>query len=151
MPRCHLRSRVSYAVAAIALACCVQPLLSALATPPTVPQRTARIWVYRTFEPSLSRGLATIAVDGRELWLSPNGQAVPIDVPAGRSQIQVHNAAEGAKAKTLSLAPGQVAYAKIVVSDNWLGSDGGQGQHRPTFDIKLEPPASARVDMMRMR
>lgn len=111
---------------------------------------TARIWVYRTFEPSLSRGLAAISIDGRSLSLSPNGSAVPVDVPAGQSQIWVNNSAQAPKSKTVTLAPGQAVFAKVVVSDTWLGNDGGQGQHRPSFDIKLEPPAAATAQIARL-
>lgn len=95
--------------------------------------------------------LATVAVDGRKLLLSPDGAASYVDVPAGHSQIWVNNATESAKSKDVNLAPGQVAFARIVVSDNWLGSDGGQGLHRPTFDVRLQPSAAARSDIARLR
>jgi hypothetical protein len=63
----------------------------------------------------------------------------------------VKNATESAKAKDLNLAPGQVAFARIVVSDNWLGADGGQGAHRPIYDVKFESPAAAKADIARLR
>jgi hypothetical protein len=42
------------------------PAWAAPAVPPPA-SGTARIWVYRTFEPSVSRGLATVAVDERQM------------------------------------------------------------------------------------
>jgi hypothetical protein len=129
----------------------LSPPTAAAPLPSPAASGMARIWVYRTFEPSVSRDLATVAIDGRQIFLSPNGQARYIDAPAGQSQIWVKNATESPKSKAVNLAAGQVAFARIVVSDNWLGADGGQGLHRPTYDVKLEPVGAARNDIARLR
>lgn len=85
MTRSALLSRLSYTAATAALLLCMQPLpVTAAPVAPPSAQGTARVWVYRTFEPSVSHGLATVAIDGTQMFLSPNGEATYIDVPAGR-------------------------------------------------------------------
>ena len=121
--------------------------------PPPIPPGAARLWVYRTYEPSVSRNFATVAVDGVGIGsLPPFGPAVYRDVPPGEHRLAVRNTgAESDQAQELEPAAGQEIFAKIVASESWLSGGSGQGVRREAFVIWLVSPELAHADLAQQR
>lgn len=111
----------------------------------------ARIWFYRDYEPYVSRNYATVTLNGAPaVSLSPYDGYQYRDVPAGRYVIGVESFGQDVnQSKTVDLAPGQEAYAKILSNPSWVqGGTKGDFQ-RDTYYIALIPPQAARAQMGR--
>jgi hypothetical protein len=108
------------------------------AAPP--PAGEARIWFYRDWSPSESLNLANIDVNGRYIGSVANGGAFYSDVPPGQYHIvpQSYNH-DFSQNANVTLAPGQLAYVKILSLQGWDGAC--RDCARDTFYAWLVPPA----------
>ena len=78
-------------VALLLLASCSGlPPVSAVDLPP-IRQRRARIWFYRVYDPTESKGRPYIYMNGAVVGLSNQGYAFYRDVPAGLYQVSVES------------------------------------------------------------
>jgi hypothetical protein len=135
-------STVTLALVSLAI---VSPTQAASAPPP-IPQGAVRIWFYRTFEPSVSLGLADVKLNGVRIGSVPDdGPALYRDVPPGNYRITVENSVASNQSKDVNLAPGREVIAKIVAIDSSIGD--GPPAHRPTYDLSFVTPETARKDM----
>ena len=123
------------------------PAASAVAA--SVPAGTARIWVYRDYEPYGSRNYATVTLNGAVAGqASPDGAAFYRDVAPGRYHIGVVSPGMDVnQAKDIDLAPGQEAFVKILAAPDWEAGGGVNAYRRDTFYVSLVPPQVARAEL----
>ncbi|HUN47201.1 MAG TPA: DUF2846 domain-containing protein [Stellaceae bacterium] len=119
------------------------PYSEVAATIPPVPAGEARIYFYRDYEPYESLARPWIYLNGRRIGYSDPGGVYYRDVAPGTYRIKVDS--EGRywhQFKTVTLAPGNVVYAKIESLRSW---DSGDQYQRDTFVVDLiGPPAAER-------
>ena len=136
--------------ALLVLAGCVQPPVArnvAFNTP--IPAGAARLWFYRSYEPSVSLNDASVSLNGTPTaTVGADGTPVFRDVPPGNYHVTVESFGQDTnQAKDIALAPGQEGFAKILASGTW-SSDGGVTQiTRDTFYVSLVPPQVARNEL----
>jgi len=104
-------------------------------TIPPVPAVEARIYFYRDYEPYDSLARPWIYLNDRRIGFSDPGGVYYRDVAPGAYRIKVDS--EGSywdQFKTVTLAPGDVVYAKIESLRSW---DEGDQYERDTFVVDL--------------
>jgi hypothetical protein len=123
------------------------PAASAVAA--SVPAGTARIWVYRDYEPYGSRNYATVTLNGALAGqVSPNGGAFYRDVAPGRYHIGVVSAGMDVnQAKDIDLTPGQEAFVKVLAATDWESGGDTSQYRRDTFYVSVVPPQVARAEL----
>jgi hypothetical protein len=139
--------------------CAALLLLAGCVTVPTTPVASvspvaaggARIWFYRDYEPSVSRGLAEVALNGRIAgYVQPDGSAFYRDVPPGHYRITVASEAKDVNQdKDVDLPPGQEAYVKILASSSWESGGDTTVYGRETFYVSLVSPQVARAELVK--
>jgi Protein of unknown function (DUF2846) len=141
-------------MAALVLAClaasgCAQPPTVGAAIVAPMPPGEARIWVYRSFDPSESLNLATVAINGALAgYAQPGGGAFYRDVPPGRYHITVQSyGVDFNQSSNVDLAAGQVAYVKIETLNAWTTQGDLDSFKRDTFYARLVPAQLARVEI----
>jgi hypothetical protein len=133
------------------LAGCVQPSAgpAASAALSAVPAGGARIWFYRDYEPSVSRNLAEVALNGKVVgYVQPDGSAFYRDVSPGRYHVTV--ASKGVDVnqdKDVDLPAGQEAFVKVLASNTWESGGDQDVYSRDTFYVSLVPPQVARAEL----
>ena len=139
---------VKIAAGLLLLAGCVPPQMAALPAGPVAPGQ-ARIWFYRVYDPSLSRNLANIDLNGtRAVSVSPAGPPLFRDVPSGHYRIAPESTGiDVNQTRDVDLAAGQEIYVKILDDPTWLSSGDMTAFQRDTFYAWLMPPAVARAEM----
>ena len=97
------------------LASCAQlPAVSAVDFPP-VPPGDARIWFYRVYDPTESKGRPYIYMNGAIVGISEQGYAFYRDVLAGLYHVSVASYGRDLfQFGDVALVPGQQAYVKIL-------------------------------------
>ncbi len=151
MSRSWLRRATGCALL-LALAGCLNPPGAPAASAAAAPMATgtARIWVYRDFEPSVSRNVAAVSLNGALAgYAQPDGSAFYRDIAPGRYHITVASyGTDINQSKDVDLAPGQEAYVKILANDAWESTGGDTSSfHRDTFYVSLVPPQIARSEL----
>jgi hypothetical protein len=133
------------------LAGCVQPAATpaASAVISAAPAGTARIWFYREYEPSVSRNLAEVALNGSVTgYVQPDGSAFYRDVPPGRYHVTVASGGRDVNQdKEVDLPPGQEAFVKVLGSNAWESGGDTDVYSRDTFYVSLVPPQIARAEL----
>jgi hypothetical protein len=142
-----------------AAACAIALLLAGSLPAPTapaasapasaVPPGTARIWVYRDYEPYGSRNFATVTLNGALAgYAPPDGSAFFRDVAPGRYHIvAVSDGKDVNQDRLVDLAPGQEAFVKILASVTWDSGGDTMSYQRDTFYVTLVPPQVARAEL----
>jgi hypothetical protein len=130
---------VAYALAAtvLELAAACAPIQPASPVGP-VAANTARIWFYQDGAPSDGVGVAQIRLNGAPVGLTQTNSSFYRDLPAGHYHVSLDNPVNDInQSADIDIAPGQQAYVKIAVLDNWAMSSGGQrgGGAHTTFYI----------------
>lgn len=123
---------------------------SAASDPPasSIPQGYGRIWIYRLYEPSVSRNDSDVDLNGTRVdSVLPWGSVFYRDVQPGKHRITVENSAAANDSKELVVVPGQEVFAKIVVTDSYLSGGGLAGVHREIFAVWPVTPARARAEI----
>jgi hypothetical protein len=113
----------------------------------------ARIWLFREYEPYESLATPYVRLNGAVAGVSQPGGVFYRDVPAGTYTVTVDS--EGTDVNqfaTVSLTPGQQAFIKVLVSDNWDsgGGDRTGGWSRPTFYTWQIRPQAAEAEIARL-
>lgn len=130
------------------LAGCAAPQRMAAAAGP-VPPGQARIWFYRVYDPSLSRNIANVDLNGaRAVSVPPGDGPAFVDVAPGSYRIAPESfGVDSNQTRDVRLAAGQEIYVKIL-DDPTLMSGGDKTQfQRDTFYAWLMPPAVAQAEM----
>ncbi len=138
-------------LALAAAGCAERPTFDQVASSlPPPPPGAARIFVYRAFEPYQSLSWVPVFFNGYNVGAVGPGHVILRDVPAGTYDIAV--ASQGLypnQDKVVTLAPGQVAYAKIG-SFQGLNPTANRDVPLTTFVVMLADPETARREMGRL-
>ncbi|HEY1258190.1 MAG TPA: DUF2846 domain-containing protein [Stellaceae bacterium] len=128
--------------------CAPAPAVDTSSIPPVAVEK-ARIWIYRTFDPSESRNLATVLVNGAVTgYAQPAGGAFYRDVPPGRYHISVESFGRDTdQSSNVDLAAGQEAFVKIESLNAWTTSGDLGSFTRDTFYARLIDPRLARTEV----
>jgi hypothetical protein len=135
--------------AALVLAACARaPLVAAVAPPPITPGE-ARVWVYRTYEPSETLNMTRVSMNGVYAGYSQLGGAFYRDVPPGVYHVTVESyGRDFNQSANVALVPGQVVYIKIESLRSWATIYGyGFAAGRDTFYARLIFPDQARAEI----
>ena len=133
-------------VALLILASCSRlPPVSAVDLP-AIPPGSARVWFYRIYDPTESKGRPYIYMNGVIVGISDQGYAFYRDVPAGLYQVSVESYGYDLfQFRDVALVPGQQAYVKILSLRSWVES--GRNFSRDTFYVLIVPPAFAQAEI----
>lgn len=147
-------ARAGALIAGVLIAgCTAQPQIAAVAAGP-IPPGQARIWFYRVYDPSLSRNMANIDLNGkRVVSVVPGDGPAFVDVAPGAYHIAPESfGVDTNQTTTVTLAAGQEAYVKVLDDPTFIDSGDRTAFRRDTFYTWLMPPAVARseMDMQRM-
>jgi hypothetical protein len=136
-------------LAGIAASGCAQTPTVGSVTVAPIPSGEARIWVYRSFDPSESLNLATVAINGALAgYAQPGGGAFYRDVPPGRYHVTVQSyGVDFNQSSNVALAAGQEVYVKIETLNAWTTQGDLSSFKRDTFYARLVPPQLARVEV----
>jgi hypothetical protein len=116
------------------------PPVSAVDFPP-IPPGSARIWFYRVYDPTESKGRPYICMNGAIVGISEQGYVFYRDVLAGFYHVLVESYGRDLfQFRDVALVPGQQAYVKILSLRSWVES--GRNFSRDTFDVLIIPPTS---------
>jgi hypothetical protein len=141
------------AAAVLLLAGCAAPYQMASAPPGPIPPGQARIWFYRVYDPSLSRNVANVDLNGvRIVSVLPGDGPAYRDIAPGHYHIapESFGVAQN-QTRDIDLAAGQTAYVKILDDPTWISSGDRTSFQRDTFYAWLMPPQVAQAEMnMRM-
>jgi hypothetical protein len=140
------------------------PFASVAGTIPPVPQGAARIFFYRWLEPYETAAPARAYLNGNPIGVTETGAVFYRDVAPGAYTISIQS--QGVypnQFKTVTLRPGDVAYARIGSLRSWAacgggggGGDGGGGGGGEsgcwdTFVVVLMDPVQAQAEMRDLR
>ncbi|HEX7968447.1 MAG TPA: hypothetical protein VF502_09520 [Stellaceae bacterium] len=142
-------ARRLFLLLALAAAGCAEPPTFDQVAPslPPVPPGAARIFVYRDYEPYQSLSWVPAFIDGYNVGAVGPGHVIMRDVPPGTHDIAV--ASQGLypnQDKVVTLAPGQVAFAKIT-SFKGLDPTANRAVPLTTFVVTLVDPETARREI----
>jgi hypothetical protein len=132
--------------------CAETPRLGSVAIPP-IPAGDARIWVYRSFDPSESLNVATVSFNGAVAgYAQPGGGAFYRDLAPGRYHVTVQSyGIDFNQSSHVELAAGQEAYIRIESLSSWTSGGDLNEFKRDTFYARLIPPQLARAEMIGSR
>jgi hypothetical protein len=140
------RCRRSGTIALVAALCGGAPMPPSFAAAiADIPAGAARVWFYRDDAPYVEVDPSYVRMNGAIVGLTEPGGVFYRDVAPGRYYISVDTSAYDVNQfPWVTLAPGQVAYFKIFQSRIWASGGGAsQNYERPTFYVRLIPPAIA--------
>jgi hypothetical protein len=117
---------------------------SAQTTGPT--PGTARIWIYRIFEPSITLATPYVRINGAIVAVARLGSAFYRDVPPGTYLITADSPGRDVNQFAhVALAAGQTVYVKVDANDWWAGAC--RNCQINTFYTRLMPPGLARAEL----
>lgn len=128
--------------------CATSPHVVAVAPGPPAPGQ-ARIWFYRVYDPSLSRNVANVDLNGaRAASVQPGDGPAFVDVAPGSYHIAPESfGVDTNQTRDVSLAAGQTIYVKILDDPTRMSSGDKTQFQRDTFYTWIVPPAEARAEM----
>jgi len=131
------------------MAGCAVPQQVAAVPPGPIPPGQARIWFYRVYDPSLSRNIANVDLNGvRAVSVLPGDGPAHADVPPGPYHIAPETVGiDTNQTRDVTLAAGQEIYVKILDDPTWISSGDRTAYQRDTFYAWLIPPIVARAEM----
>jgi hypothetical protein len=138
------------AVALLLLAACTVPQQTAAVPAGPIPPGAARIWFYRVYDPSLSRNIANVDLNGvRVVSVLPGDGPAYRDVPPGAYHIAPESfGVDANQTRDVTLAAGQEIFVKILDDPNLVSGGGGHTDFvRDTFYAWVMPPALAHAEM----
>jgi len=130
-------------------AACTPPQHMASAAPGPLAPGQARIWFYRVYDPSLSRNIANVDLNGaRAVSVPPGDGPIFVDVAPGSYHIAPESfGVDSNQTRDVDLAAGQTVYVKIL-DDPTMISEGDKTQfQRDTFYTWVVPATVARAEM----
>ncbi|HWB51697.1 MAG TPA: hypothetical protein VG651_21495 [Stellaceae bacterium] len=132
----------------VAVAGCATPLQTAALPAGPIPPGQARIWFYRIYDPSLSRNLANIDLNGARVASVPPGAPVVVDVAPGPYHIAPESVGvDTNQTRDVTLAPGEEVFVKITDDPSWISGGDVTAFHRDTFYAWVVPPQTAKAEM----
>ena len=139
---------VGLAGLAVVAGCAVPQQIAAGPAAP-IPPGQARIWFYRVYDPSLSRNIANVDLNGaRAVSVLPGDGPAYRDVAPGIYHIAPESVGvDTNQTREVSLAAGQEAYVKILDDPTWISGGDHTAFQRDTFYAWLMPPQIARAEM----
>jgi hypothetical protein len=141
----HIRRVGAILLAAGLLGAALPPRPGVAETPGPTPG-TARIWIYRTFEPSITLATPYIRINGAIVAVAWLGRAFYRDVPPGAYQITTDSPGRDVNQFAhVVLAAGQTVYIKIDPNDWWAGLC--RSCQINTFYTRLIPAPLAQAEM----
>ena len=144
------RNRAGVIAGLLLVADCAAPPQMAAAPAGPVPSGQARIWFYRVYDPSLSRNIANVDLNGqRVVSVLPGDGPAYRDVPPGSYHIAPESFGSDAnQTRDVNLAAGQEIFVKILDDPNVASGGGGHTDFvRDTFYAWVMPPTIARAEM----
>jgi hypothetical protein len=124
-----------------------QPPETALAEPATAPPGSARVWIYRDYEPYQSLATPYVRMNGAIVGISQPGAAFSRDVSPGTYLITVDSEGEDVyQFAQVALAPAQTVYVKIETSKWWWS--GGKNFARDTFYTRVIDAKTAQAEIV---
>jgi hypothetical protein len=107
---------------------------------------TARIWIYRTFDPSITLATPYVRINGAIVTVARLGSAFYRDVRPGTYLITADSIGRDVhQFARVALAAGQTVYVKVDANDWWAGLC--RTCQINTFYTLLMNPAFARAEM----
>ena len=107
---------------------------------------TARIWIYRTFDPSITLATPYLRINGAIVAVARLGSAFYRDVRPGSYLITADSPGRDVNQfAQVALAAGQTVYIKVDANDWWAGLC--RNCQINTFYTRLMAPAFARAEM----
>jgi len=143
------RNRIGSLAGLLLVAGCAAPQQMAAVPAGPIPPGEARVWFYRVYDPSLSRNIANVDLNGqRVVSVLPGDGPAYRDVPPGAYHIAPESVGvDTNQTRDVNLAAGQEVYVKIL-DDPTVISNGDRTEYqRDTFYAWLMPPAVARAEM----
>ena len=142
-------SRAAAVAGLVVLGGCAQPQHVAAVAPGPLPAGEARIWFYRVYDPSLSRNVANVDLNGvRAVTVLPGDGPAYRDVPPGAYHIAPESfGVDTNQTRDVRLAAGQTIYIKILDDPTVISSGDKTEFQRDTFYAWLMPPAIAQAEM----
>jgi hypothetical protein len=111
---------------------------------------TARIWIYRIFEPSITLATPYVRINGAIVAVAQLGSAFYRDVRPGTYLITVDSPGRDVNQfARVALAAGQTVYVKVDANDWWAGMC--RSCEINTFYTLLMTPGFARTEMAGLR
>jgi hypothetical protein len=132
------------------LAGCGMPQPQTASAPPgPIAAGQARIWFYRVYDPSLSRNIANVDLNGvRAISVAPADPPAFRDVASGPYHIAPETTGTDVnQARDVNLAPGQTIYVKILDDPSWISGGSVTAYQRDTFYTWVMPAAAAQAEM----
>jgi hypothetical protein len=131
------------------LAACAAPQQMAAVPPGPLPPGQARIWFYRVYDPSLSRNIANVDLNGaRAVSVQPGDGPAYVDVAPGHYHIAPETyGVDFNQTRDVDVAAGQQVYAKILDDPQWITGGDFNELRRDTFYVWLMPPRIAQAEM----
>lgn len=131
------------------LAGCTPPQHMASVTPGSLPPGQARIWFYRVYDPSLSRNVANVDLNGvRAVSVQPGDGPAFVDVAPGGYHIAPESfGVDTNQTRDVNLAAGQTIYVKVLDDPNIMSSGDKTQFQRDTFYTWVVPANVARAEM----
>ena len=118
------------------------------ASQPPAPADTARIFLYRDFEPYQSLTWVPVFLNGKVVGAVGPGHVIMRDEPPGTYRIEAKS--DGLwpdQVKTVAVAAGETVYAKISSFKNLDPTVDGMGATITTFVVTLVDPATGRREI----
>jgi hypothetical protein len=113
---------------------------------PAIPSGSARIWFYRVYDPTESKGRPYIYMNGAVVGISEQGYAFYRDVLPGLYHVSVESYGRDLfQFRDVALIRGQQAYVKILSLRSWVES--GRNFSRDTFYVLIIPPTFAQAEI----
>jgi hypothetical protein len=135
--------RVGAILAAAAVLGAVLPGFAQTAGPPP---GTARIWIYRTFEPQITLATPYVRINGAIVAVARLGSVFYRDVPPGTYLITADSPGRDVdQFARVALAAGETVYIKVDANNWWAGLC--RSCQINTFYTRLMAPAFARAEM----
>ena len=128
--------------------CARNPIVGSVSVPP-IPEREARLWFYRLYDPSETLNMTEISMNGAYAGYAQLGGAFYRNVPPGVYHIEVESYGRDVDQSTnVALAAGQEAYVRVESLRSWATNYGiGTTIGRDTFYARLILPQTARVEI----
>jgi hypothetical protein len=140
------RLRAGFGLALFGLVSCAQLPPVAVVNLPPIPPGAARVWFYRAYDPTESKGRPYIYMNEAIIGISEQGYAFYRDVPVGRYHIEVESYGRDLyQFQDVALAAGQQEYIKILSLRSWVES--GRDFSRDTFYVAVISPELAQAEL----
>ena len=131
------------------LAGCAAPQQMAAVQPGPLSPGQARIWFYRVYDPSLSRNIANVDLNGaRAVSVQSGDGPAYVDVAPGHYHIAPETyGVDFNQTRDVNVAAGQQVYVKILDDPTWIAGGDFNDLKRDTFYVWLMPPQVAQAEM----